>query len=89
MEIALGSFGQALKTGDFDPIDIDSEIEFTALGIPGIGSFNDPFIIENKIIDGDGNKNGIRIVDISLYFIIRNCTISNCVTGIVLSGIGQ
>ena len=44
-------------------------------------AWNNPYIIENVLIDGQGSGNAIEIADSSVYFIIRNCTIFNSGTG--------
>ncbi|MFX0037173.1 MAG: right-handed parallel beta-helix repeat-containing protein [Candidatus Hermodarchaeota archaeon] len=43
----------------------------------GSGTWNDPYIIENVWIDGQGLGSCIEIRYSSKYFIIRNCTLSN------------
>nr|MDO8111414.1 right-handed parallel beta-helix repeat-containing protein [Candidatus Sigynarchaeota archaeon] len=53
--------------------------------ITGTGGQYDPYIIENRIIDGQLSSNGISIDGGGgRYFIIRNCTITNCRVGIKL-----
>ncbi len=42
----------------------------------GSGTWNDPYIIENLIINANSN-NGIEIRNSDVYFIIKNCTILN------------
>ena len=43
----------------------------------GSGTWNDPYIIENVVIDGQDSSNCLEIRDSILYFIIRNCTFYN------------
>ncbi|MFX0037170.1 MAG: right-handed parallel beta-helix repeat-containing protein [Candidatus Hermodarchaeota archaeon] len=43
----------------------------------GNGTLENPYIIENITIDGQGLGNCIEIRDSNDYFIIRNCTLSN------------
>jgi hypothetical protein len=56
--------------------------------IPGSGGLDSPFLIENRVIDGNGG-NGITISDSTHFFIIRNCTITNVNTGIFLDGVAS
>ena len=50
----------------------------------GSGTLNDPYLIKDLGIDGEGNYNGIEIHNSTAYFKIENCTIYNCESGIVL-----
>ena len=50
----------------------------------GSGIWNDPYIIENVTIDGQGSWSPIRIYNSEVYFIIRNNTLFNGNTGILL-----
>lgn len=43
----------------------------------GNGSRNNPYIIENVTINGQGSGECIEILNSNAYFIIRNCTLSN------------
>ncbi len=43
----------------------------------GTGNYNDPYIIQNLIIDCGGIGNGITIKNSDVYFIVKNCTIFN------------
>jgi len=43
----------------------------------GSGTWNDPFIIENLILNGQDSWSCILIRDSNEYFIIRNCTLYN------------
>ncbi|MDH7506324.1 MAG: right-handed parallel beta-helix repeat-containing protein [Candidatus Thermoplasmatota archaeon] len=66
--------------GNHDPIIIVGNENFTAEnGVTGgSGTENDPFIIENWVIVGNGSvKTGIFISNTTAAFVIRNCTISN------------
>lgn len=51
----------------------------------GAGSWSDPYIIENITID-DGS---IRIEDSDVYFKIRNCTLFNGISGIILINVSN
>lgn len=57
-----------------------SEWNSTAFGedwCSGNGSLNNPYIIENVIIDGQNSENCIEIRNSNVYFIIRNCILNN------------
>ncbi len=43
----------------------------------GLGTWNDPFKIENITIDGQDSSNCIEIKNSDAYFIIRNCSLNN------------
>lgn len=43
----------------------------------GSGSWKDPYIIENILIDGLSSSNCIEIINSNVSFIIRNCTLFN------------
>ena len=47
----------------------------------GLGTWNDPYIIENVTIDGQDSDSCITITDSNKYFIIRNCTFYNSTSG--------
>ena len=46
-------------------------------GWAGNGTEADPYIIENYEIDANGGAYGIWVVNVDLYFVIRNCTVFN------------
>ncbi|MFX1419000.1 MAG: right-handed parallel beta-helix repeat-containing protein [Promethearchaeota archaeon] len=48
----------------------------------GSGTFSDPYIIEDLVIDGGGNGTGITISSKKDYVRVENCTIINCEIGI-------
>ena len=55
--------------------------------LPGIGTVDDPFIIENRIFE-QSNKVAIVIMDTTKHFVIRNCTIKNSGQQILINNIG-
>ncbi len=68
-------------------IHIDNNWTYTAGNyswVSGTGTWNDPFVIENVIIDG--GTLGISIENSKKYFILRNNTVSN-VVGVIGAGI--
>lgn len=60
------------------PITIHNDLEFadaaTAYGWPGDGSAEDPYLIEDLVIDGQGWGYGIQIWHTTSHFVVRNCT---------------
>ena len=51
----------------------------------GSGSYLDPFVIKDLVIDGQGSGSGIKInLSRNYFFRIENCTIFNCSIGIEL-----
>ncbi len=67
-------------TNNHSPIHIIGNDEFThENGVTGgSGTENDPYIIENLSIDGNGLLgSGIHIENTTAYFVIRNCSITN------------
>jgi parallel beta-helix repeat protein len=68
-----------LMYGNHAPIRIVGDNDFLSEnGVTGgTGTVEDPFLIENWIIISDGSSSqGIFISNTTVYFIIRNCTIS-------------
>ncbi len=52
----------------------------------GSGTFADPYVIQDLIIDGDGTGSGISIGNSkNVVFRIENCTVFNCTYGIRLT----
>lgn len=66
-------------TTDRGVIVINSDAEFTAINgvISGEGSETDPYVIANWNIVGTYSQPCIQIRDTSLFFIIKDCVISN------------
>ena len=70
-------------------IDIESDKGFKKYKLPGDGTSDNPYIIENRTII-DQSKRGISIKNTTSYFIIRNCYISgNFFNGINLEFIAN
>ena len=74
--------------GEHDPILIDdnggtadaytwAEIDQLTYWITGSGTGNDPYIIEDLIIDGHQADSSISIIDSEEVFIIQNCVLTN------------
>ena len=60
---------------------IDAKVEGI---VTGVGTYSDPFVIEDLIIDAGGSGSGILIENSFIYVRIENCTIYNGDTGIYL-----
>ena len=58
------------------PINIYSDTDFITLGLPGNGSIDNPYRIEDYLIQ-DSLGYGIFISGVSQYFIVQNCVIRN------------
>ncbi len=74
-------------------INIYSDADFITLGLPGNGSIDNPYRIEDYLIQ-DSVGHGIFISSVTKYFIVQNCVIRNSLyTGILIqkakSGIGN
>lgn len=68
-----------------DSIVIESDADFETYGFIGTGTENDPYLIENIIINNtDMYSRGICITGTTKYFIIRNCTIDVNVYGVYI-----
>lgn len=55
----------------------------------GSGTWNQPYIIENRIISGFGEYTGIEILNSNVSFIIQGCVINNSKNGIVLNNVNH
>ncbi len=53
----------------------------------GLGTLNSPYIIENITIDGLSAESCIIIENSDVYFIIKNCTLTNSGTGFADAGV--
>ncbi len=69
-------------------IDIDEDSDFVSYAFPGTGTLVDPYIIENYNITGS-EEFGIRIFNITQYFIIRNCFIKNQTNGLLIQQVSS
>jgi parallel beta-helix repeat protein len=55
----------------------------------GEGTYSDPYVIEDLVIDGGGSESCIWIENSSVYFRIENCSISYSMIGIRLSNVNN
>ena len=71
-----------------EPILIDGNNNYTLTNgvISGSGTIFDPYLIMGWSIN-DSNNNGITINNTDLYFIIRDCKIMNCKSGIYFNNV--
>ncbi len=64
-------------------IEITHDDNFTDYGLPGLGTKEDPYVIENYNITTTSDK-GIYITGTTKYYIIRNCYVDADRTGIFI-----
>jgi parallel beta-helix repeat protein len=81
--------GMTAKADDTEPIIlIDSEIRINAdscisdIASSGDGSLGNPWIIENKVINGSGHGNCIYIGNTTDYITVRNCILEWADSGV-------
>ncbi len=70
------------------PFDVDEDSDFISYAFPGNGSLIDPYIIEDYIIT-TSNSYGIRISNVTKYFVIRNCMIENQLIGVHIQNVSS
>lgn len=76
----IGGNGLQIKVGQIHaPINISGNNNFTiSNGVSsGVGTFENPYIIRDLIIEVDGPQNCIFINNTSVFFKIENCTLKN------------
>lgn len=56
-----------------DQIFINSDEDFVSLGLPGTGTLENPYKIENKSIIIDDFSPGIEVYNTTKHFVIQNC----------------
>ena len=73
-------------SGKIDIVGEQGWLDFKDAGnCTGLGTYLDPFVIQDLIIDGHGSGSGIKItLSRNYFFRIENCTIFNCSYGIEL-----
>jgi len=70
-------------------IEINSDNDFKKFDLPGVGTANDPYILEDLTIS-DQSFRGISISNTNKFFVIRNCYLfRNLLNGIRLDSIAQ
>ncbi len=76
----------SLLTTSF-PINIYSDTDFVTMGLPGNGSIDNPYRIEDYLIQ-DSVGYGIYISGVSQYFVVQNCVIRNALLhGILIQNV--
>ena len=78
----IGKYGSSSLT-PHSPISISSDSDFISYGFPGLGTEEQPYIIENYNIT-TSESSGISITSTTKYFVIRNCQIDATSVGISL-----
>ncbi len=72
------------------PINIQSDEDFTSLGLNNSGNIDDPFIIENLYINVTSeNEIGINVKNTLKFFVIRNCLIESYNSSIIINNIAD
>ncbi len=69
-----------------ESIEITSDYNFTDYGFPGIGTAEDPYVIEGYNITTT-DENGIYITETTKHFIIRNCYVDAFRMGIFIDDV--
>ncbi|MFX1554520.1 MAG: hypothetical protein ACFFBV_11395, partial [Promethearchaeota archaeon] len=79
-----GIYSQINLNGVHSPINITGNNDFTpSNGVSsGDGTFENPYIIKNLIIEVVGDENCIFINNTNVFFRIQNCTLKN--SGVVI-----
>ena len=75
-----------LKTSS-DSLFINNNSELQAFATSGNGTASNPYIIENRTINGKGGVFGILINNSDSHFVLRNCSIINASYGIYLNNV--
>ena len=70
-------------------ITVNNNSDLKEISSSGNGSKINPYIIENKIISGEGSLYCILINNTSRYFVLRNCFLSNASYGLFLSNVSR
>ncbi len=72
------------------PISIQSDEDFTSLGLNNSGNIDDPFIIENLYINVTSeNEIGINVENTLKFFVIRNCLVESYNSSIIINNIAE
>ena len=71
------------------PITIIGNANFTSANgvIGGAGTEQDPYLIANWVIDGNGSNHCIQLVNTTAYFRIENCQLWNATAGGMLDNV--
>lgn len=70
-------------------IEINGNFQLSQIAQGGNGTWQDPYIIEDKVIDGLNGSHCISIMNTDKYFILENCTIYNASIGIYLGNVSN
>ncbi len=81
------NFVNPIFINDTDPVYNWSKTATDNDWCSGTGSFSDPYVIKNIIVNGNGLSNSIEIQNSNKYFIIKNSTLYNSSVGHDFAGI--
>jgi len=82
--VSLSKISGPIYINDYSPSDNWSVAKGAGI-CTGNGTYSEPYIIEDFVIDGGGSGDGILIENSDVYFRIENCTIYNAYSGIKLN----
>ncbi len=68
---------------------IQNNYELNQTASSGNGTLSNPYIIEDKSIDANGNTFGILINNTNKYFSLINCTVFNASYGVFLHNVSK
>nr|MDO8110468.1 NosD domain-containing protein [Candidatus Sigynarchaeota archaeon] len=80
--------GTGLRRSD-PPLTINTNFQLAAASTGGDGSPGNPYIIENRIIDGVATFTCISITNTNKYFFLRYCTLTNGVKGLYFNNVSN
>lgn len=70
---------------DHEPIVVNGDAGFISEGFPGLGTVDDPYLIEGfHIVTSSLHRNGIEVKNTGAYFVIRGCMIEADYIGILV-----
>ena len=70
-------------------ISINKDEDFLNYNITGLGTKDDPYIIENIVLDREEYNNGVAVRDTTKYFVIRNCTLKAWWSCIIIANVSE
>jgi len=82
--IELGTYIPPIYIDDSNPSRNWEKMAAEKYWCSGTGTFNDPYTIKDIVINRDHSVDGILIERSNVFFVIKNCTILNSVSGIQL-----
>jgi parallel beta-helix repeat protein len=70
-------------------ISINNDEDFLDYNITGLGTKEDPYIIENIVLEDERHDFGIAVRDTTKYFVIRNCILRAYTTCITIENVSE